>query len=258
MLCSSRFVALTALLHVFGAHAVNVSLPITPPSGSEPLSRTLVSLSIEQDTWPDWSGTKTRNEFTYDALSRLGDLTGQPPKLRVGADSEDRTVWSPTATINEDVFPAWNTITPYPEAINVTVGDLYYQLSKFLPRGTHMTWGVNFGYDNVTNAVNMAKAIMRAFRTSAVKESGVVLDLIEVGNEADLYSGNGHRPANYTVEDYVPDWESIAGPVVEAAGIKGKDGPVTIQGAAFAGTSFSPSDIYDLGILESAPGKAIT
>lgn len=48
-------------------------------------------------------------------------------------------------------------------------------------KGTHMTWGVNLGLDNATNAGNMARAILNAFSSSAVRSSGVVLDLIELG-----------------------------------------------------------------------------
>lgn len=44
-----------------------------------------------------------------------------------------------------------------------------------------MVWGVNLGFNNVTNAVNMAKAIVRAFSLPSVKNSGVVLERIEVG-----------------------------------------------------------------------------
>lgn len=44
-----------------------------------------------------------------------------------------------------------------------------------------MTWGVNFGLDNVTNAVNMAKSIIKAFGSAAVKQAQVTLDLMEVG-----------------------------------------------------------------------------
>ena len=47
--------------------------------------------------------------------------------------------------------------------------------------GTHMVWGVNLGFNNVTNAVNMAKAILNAFISPEVIESGVVLERIEVG-----------------------------------------------------------------------------
>ena len=78
------------------------------------------------------------------------------------------------------------------------------------------------------------------------------------GNEADLYKNNGLRPSNWTVQEYVPDWISIAGPAVAAAGINGPRGPVTVQGAAFAGQGFTPREIFSLGILDSAPGAAIT
>lgn len=140
-----------------------------------------------------------------------------------------------------------------------------------------MTWGVNLGADNITNAVNMAKAIMKAFSSNAVQQSGVQLDLIEIGawlperwrvfadvevvwnagNEADLYKNNGLRPSNWTVEEYVPDWISIAGPVAQAAGLY-QGGCVSFQGASFAGQGFTPTEIFNLGILDSAPGQLIT
>jgi len=238
---------------------VDVSVPITAPTKSQPLASTLLSFSIEQDNWPDWSGIDARNEFTYSALTALANLTGTPPKLRVGADSEDHTVWSPTVTVNEDIFPPANAITPYPEATNITVGNEYYTLTRWLPAGTHMVWGVNLGYNNITNAVNMAKAIIRAFSLPSVQSSGVVLERIEVGNEADLYSSNGLRPAdNWTVEEYVADWESVAGPVVETAGLYDKYGLVTLQGAAFASQKFTPREIFALGILNSTAGRTIS
>ena len=238
--------------------AVNVSVPTSVPSGAQTLSPTLVSFSIEQDRWPDWVGTDSPNEFTTNALLNYAELTGTPPDIRVGANSEDHTVWSPSVTINEDQFPPPNTITPFPEATHITVGDGYYQLSRFLQPGTRMTWGINFGADNVTNAVNMVKSIIKAFTTPAVIDSGVVLERIEIGNEADLYSNNGLRPSNYSVNAYVPDWISVAGPVAEAAGITSNTGSVTLQGASFANQGFTPREIFGLGILNSAPGKAIS
>ena len=80
--------------------AVNVSIPLTPPSTSQPLSSTLVSFSIEQDRWPEWTGIKSRNEFTFNAFDNYAKLTGHPPKLRVGADSADRTTWSPDVDVS--------------------------------------------------------------------------------------------------------------------------------------------------------------
>ncbi|GJJ10670.1 hypothetical protein Clacol_004897 [Clathrus columnatus] len=251
---------LLALIGSVVADNTTVTLSNSLPSGAQPLTSTHLSFSIEQDRWPgraDWVGTTERNQFTFNALTNLESLTGSPPKIRVGANSEDHTTWSPTVTINEDEFPPPSSITPYPEATKITVGDGYYRLVKFLPRGTQMTWGVNLGADNATNAVNMAKSILRAFASSEVKESGVELDLIEVGNEADLYGNNGLRnSANWTEADYVADWSAIAGAVVEATGIQGGSG-VGIQGCAFAGQGFTPSGVFNLGILSTTAGKVI-
>ena len=238
--------------------AVNVSLPLSAPSSSQPLSRTLVSLSIEQDRWPDWTGIKKRNQFTYNALQNFAELTGQPPKLRVGADSEDHTFWAPITDIIEDVFPPPTADTPYPEATNITGGDTYYTLSRFLPKGTHFVWGINLAADNVTNAVNMAKAIFRAFDDDAVRSAGVVVDRLEIGNEPDIYGFVGHRAENYTVEDYVSEWEPLAGAVVEAVGIQGNTSAVTVQGAAFAIPAFPITELFSLGILNCTAGRVIS
>lgn len=77
-----------------------------------------------------------------------------------------------------------------------------------------------------------------------------------IGNEADLYSNNGLRTSGFSVSDYVSDWESLAGPVVSAVGLS-KNG-VSFQGASFAGQGFTPTEIFNLGILDSAPGKTIS
>ena len=80
-----------------------------------------------------------------------------------------------------------------------------------------------------------------------------------IGNEADLYGSNGLRQeGNWTVEDYVPDWESIADPVVEAVGIYSRYGATTLQGAAFASQAFTPREIFALGILNSTAGQTIS
>ncbi|CCM03869.1 uncharacterized protein FIBRA_06020 [Fibroporia radiculosa] len=255
------FAIFAACISLAGAQdtTANVAVPVTAPSDAQPLWSTLLSFSIEQDRWPDWAGIDARNEFMHSALQNYADLTGSPPKFRVGADSEDHTMWSPTVTVNEDEFPPSSAITPYPEATQIVVGNEFYELSRWLPAGTHMIWGINLGYNNITNAVNMAKAIFNAFSLPSVTSSGVILERIEVGNEPDLYGDNGLRPAdNWTVEDYVADWESVAGPVVESVGITSKVGPVTVQGAAFSGQGFTPREIFALGILGSTAGKDIS
>jgi hypothetical protein len=79
---------------------VEVSVPVIAPPSSSPLASTLLSFSIEGDRWPEWSGTDARNDFTHAALARLADLTGTPPKIRVGANTADKTIWQPTTTVS--------------------------------------------------------------------------------------------------------------------------------------------------------------
>ena len=71
---------------------------------------------------------------------------------------------------------------------------------------THVIWGVNLGQDNITAAFLEAKAIIRAFHAPAIKSAGIVLDAIEIGNEADLYMNNGARPKTYTSAQYVKEY----------------------------------------------------
>jgi hypothetical protein len=70
-----------------------------------------------------------------------------------------------------------------------------------------MTWGLNFGTANITVAQIELKAISNTFEMGIEeggnKESGVILKLVELGNEPDLYSFHGDRPKSYNDSDYV-------------------------------------------------------
>lgn len=71
--------------------------------------------------------------------------------------------------------------------------------------GTHMIWGVNFALNNVSVAVAEAKAIRKAFTAGgAAFDAGIILDAIEIGNEADLYAHHGLRPTPWNASVYTP------------------------------------------------------
>ena len=127
---------------------------------------------------------------------------------------------------SETIFPDATTIKPYPEATNITVGDEYYGAAKFLPQSmkffllfrllpfltsylidtdTHVTWGLNLGGNNLSAAFLEAKALVNAFKSPSIKNAGIVLEAIEIGNEADLYPNNGARPKNFTSTEYVAE-----------------------------------------------------
>ncbi|KAJ7773034.1 glycoside hydrolase family 79 protein [Mycena metata] len=242
------------------AVALSVIIPCSPADGAPFISPSLVSLSIEQDRWPEWVGTSSKNQFFLNTLNNLKTITGAPPDIRIGANSEDKTNFSPEVKYNEDIFPAPTAIVPYPEALNITVGNGYYLIASHLPRGTHVTWGVNFGQFNITAAVLEATAIMNAFRSPPFQAAGVTLDFLEIGNEADLYVNNGLRPASFTSSEYVQQWTTFATNVSEAVNLSGTNTKFLI--GSFAGSSskptgFSPQAIYAEGVQDSAPGKLI-
>ncbi|KAI0049009.1 glycoside hydrolase family 79 protein [Auriscalpium vulgare] len=231
------------------AQTVSVTLPLSAPSAAPTISRSLVSFSIEQDRWTDWIGASTKNIFFNNVLQNLKQLSGEATRIRIGADSEDHTNFNPSVQSVQQVFPAVSTIVPYPEATNVTVGNAYYQLASQLPSGTPVIWGVNFGQANITAAFLEARAIATAFTSSSIKNAGVTLEAIEIGNEADLYKNNASR------------WNTFAANVTATANAILKAN-VPLIGGAFAESShstggFSPQGIFQNGVLSSIGGSQI-
>jgi hypothetical protein len=81
------------------AQGVTVTIPLTAPASAPPLSRSLVSFSLEQDRWGDWVGQGAGNPFFLNTLNNLKQLTGEPARIRIGADSEDRTNFNPSVQV---------------------------------------------------------------------------------------------------------------------------------------------------------------
>lgn len=81
------------------ALALTVTIPTVAPSSAPAISPSLISLSLEQDLWTDWSGSTSRNEFFFNTLDNLKQITGQPPHIRIGANSEDHTDFNPNVQV---------------------------------------------------------------------------------------------------------------------------------------------------------------
>ncbi|KAJ7363940.1 glycoside hydrolase family 79 protein [Mycena albidolilacea] len=239
--------------------AVTVPIPLSP--GNAPsVSGNLVSLSIEQDRWLDWVGNVTRNSFFFNTLDNLVSLTGDAPTIRIGADSEDHTNFNPSVPFIQQLFPPPTTTVPYPEATSIVAGPGFYKGAQFLPTGTGVTWGVNFGGKNLTAVFLETQAILAAFASPALANAGITLDFLELGNEADLYRNNGLRSSSYSISQYTAEWITFATNMTRTANLAGSD--TRIWGAAFAGSShtstdFSPQGIFANNILTSEPGKFI-
>jgi hypothetical protein len=125
-----------------------------------------------------------------------------------------------------------------------------------------------------------AGAIINMFSSSSIKDAGVTLEAIEIGNEADLYVNNHARFSNYTVEQYVSEcvlifdfvgqlgvslltrcrfarWNELTAMIAFTE-------PVKFWGASFAKSShstsgFSPQAIFKEGNFSvPAPGSLIS
>ncbi|KIM40526.1 glycoside hydrolase family 79 protein [Hebeloma cylindrosporum] len=244
------------------ASCLDITIPSRLPSTAAPVSQSLVSFSIEQDRWSDWIGVTSRNQFFFNTLDNLKQLTGEPPQIRIGANSEDHTNFGKDVQFSQAIFPPATAIVPYPEATNITVGDAYYGAAQYLPPNTHVIWGLNLGQNNLTAAFLEAKSLVEAFASPAVKNVGITLDAIEIGNEADLYMNNGARPKTYTSTQYVKEWIAFA-TNVSAVGKLTSSSSTKFWGASFAGSShsnagFSPLAIFNEGIISSSPGRLIS
>ncbi|KAG5638578.1 hypothetical protein H0H81_011798 [Sphagnurus paluster] len=239
--------------------AVDVAIPLNPARDAPVISPSHISLSIEADRWTSWSGTTSRNEFFYNTLDNLKQITGAPPNIRIGADSEDHTFFRSDVDFQEAVFPDPTANTPYPEAASLVVGDSYYATTRFLPPGTHVTWGVNFGAQNLTSAYLSTRSIVKTFNSAEVKKAGIVLDYLEIGNEPDHLVKDGLRPPTYSSADWVQEWTSFANNISLAAGITEKSYTKFIT-SSLAGLKWgmSPSKAFDAGLTNSKVGKLIS
>ena len=72
---------------------VYVSIPLQPGTAPK-VPPDLVGLSLEADRLTDWTGTTSPNEFFINAMANLKGLTGVPPQIRVGGNSEDHLNYS--------------------------------------------------------------------------------------------------------------------------------------------------------------------
>ena len=82
------------------ASCLDVSIS-SAPSKAVPVLQSLISFSIEQDRWTDWVGTTERNDFFFNTLDNLNQLTGIPPQIRIGANSEDHTNFDQNVQVDD-------------------------------------------------------------------------------------------------------------------------------------------------------------
>jgi hypothetical protein len=63
--------------------------------------------------------------------------------------------------------------------------------------------------NDVPTAVQEATAIASAFASSAFTKASIMLEAIEIGNEADLYANNGLRDNTWNIQNYVTQYVRV-------------------------------------------------
>jgi hypothetical protein len=114
--------------------AVSVSIPLSAPPTAASISPSHFSFSIEQDKWLSWAGNGSRNDFAYNAFDNLKQLTGEPPWIRIGGDSEDHTVFDSTVQVRSIQFLVFEAIIKSPHSLQKTHSPTQLEMSRIQKR----------------------------------------------------------------------------------------------------------------------------
>jgi len=117
-----------------------------------------------------------------------------PAVLRVGGNSVDMsTCWGGLSNLT---------------AITPAQVDAFAGFVKALPTNWHVIYGINMAVNNPTNCAAEAAYAAKALGSSLLG--------FEIGNECDLYAGNGLRPSNFTYSQFLAQWRTLAGAITNA------------------------------------------
>ncbi|KAH9209571.1 hypothetical protein DL95DRAFT_309646, partial [Leptodontidium sp. 2 PMI_412] len=140
------------------------------------------------------------NLFTRNLMQGLANLTGKSPYIRVGGTSADRTNYIANQTTSLIILKDGENGIP----ADLTIGPTFFEGFHNFPRSKfHFLLNLaQTGPNGLIHAVAEAKI--------ALQYIGANLASFEIGNECNLYSYMSIRPANYTQDDYVAEWRTIA------------------------------------------------
>jgi hypothetical protein len=140
-----------------------------------------------------------------------------PAVLRVGGNSVDTTCWGGISNK-----------TP----ITAAEVDAFAGFVKALPVNWHVIYGINMSVNSPANCAAEAAYVANALGSSLLG--------FEIGNECDLYSGNGIRSSSYTFADFLSQWQALAAAITNAVpgwAITNGGSGWTLTGPASAGNT---------------------
>jgi hypothetical protein len=198
-----------------------------PPvsEASTPLPPSFVSLSIEFQFFPAYTGNfSLPNAFSLGLLKNLAN-TGDPLFIRIGGSTEDRVYYNasfPEAIVS--YFDFWWESNPY----NGTMGPSFFDGVGLLPSDFRYVFGVNEGGFNNSQGMHDPSTTLLNIVNQAREAYKVISDqlwAIETGNEMSgynySYQGVWYRDpsedwtlAEFVAENFNTTYEALQGPIL--------------------------------------------
>jgi len=166
------FTILPRALATVSFSATNSGLPLNPAFCGLSYEKTMLTKSLFVST-----NTALINMYAQIA----------PAVFRIGANGVDTTCWGNLSNLT---------------AITPAQVDAFAGFIKALPTNWHVIYGINMSVNNATNCAAEAAYVANALGSSLLG--------FEIGNECDLYKGNGFRPTSYTFANFLSEWRVLA------------------------------------------------
>ncbi|KAI1323042.1 hypothetical protein F5Y16DRAFT_415293 [Xylariaceae sp. FL0255] len=231
------YIAALATLIVASTAKYNITANITlpPPQSPSPCKQVVDgaynSFSIEFCYMADYGGNDTNpNKFSQQVVQNLFDISGAYPIFRVGGSTQNSAVYFPNQT--EAIIDPFDSVASDQPSYSY-IGPAWMQSFQQFPSGTKYIYGLNF-YNPENETLfdvgdGLAQCVLEA---SAVYNAlGDSLYAFEIGNEVDGWPGGERRPANWTIQDYVTQWNQYATAISQ--NLTGADADRLFQGCAF-------------------------
>ncbi|KIM94392.1 glycoside hydrolase family 79 protein [Oidiodendron maius Zn] len=212
-------------------NTIKLSPPTTPSHGRQVVDAAYQSFSIEFSYMADYGGNDTNpNLFSRQVVQNLYDISGEYPIFRVGGSTQNSAVYYPNQT--EAIIDPFNSVASDQPSKSM-LGPAWMQSFQQFPRGTKYIYGLNFfnpANETLFNVGNgLSQCVLEA--NAAYTALGDSLYAFEIGNEVDGWPGGSRRPANWTIQSYVNQWNQYATAI--SRNLTGKDAIRLFQGCAF-------------------------
>jgi uncharacterized protein (TIGR03437 family) len=212
-----RYIALAGALGWVAACWAQTAVTITahPESPGIAIAGDFIGLSFETGSLTTATGFPAENRVLQRMVAQVG-----PGLLRFGGNSVDKlTGWTRGQR------------TPSTPASVIASSDVDRAFGFARAVGWRVLFSLNLGQGDPATDADEADYVYRS--------ASDVLSGFEVGNEPDLFHSNGLRPAAYTVNDYMAEWQTYADAIqarVPAAVLTGSAaaGSITTWTSTFA------------------------